>query len=93
MTAGATISGNQLGWTPTSSTSPLTQGVTLGGAVAPASPGLGTTPAVLASVTAGLGNGYGTTTLGANLDLLFPVPQAAGPYAGGLSITSVSTNP
>jgi hypothetical protein len=91
--AGATISGNQLGWTPTSSTSPLTQGVTLGGVVAPAGPGLGTTPAVLASVTAGLGNGYGTTTLGANLDLLFPVPQAAGPYAGGLSITSVSTNP
>jgi Bacterial Ig-like domain (group 3) len=91
--AGATISGNQLGWTPTSSTSPLTQGVTLGGTVAPASPGLGSNPAVLASVTAGLNNGYGTTTLGANLDLLFPVPQAAGPYAGGLSITSVSTNP
>jgi hypothetical protein len=91
--AGATISGNQLGWTPTSSTSPLTQGVTLGSPVSPASPGLGTTPAVLASVHSGLGNGYGTTTLGANLNLLFPVPQAAGPYTGGLSITSVSTNP
>jgi hypothetical protein len=91
--AGATMSGNQLGWTPTSSTSPLTQGVTLGGTVAPGSPGLGTTPAVLASVHSGLGNGYGTTTLGANLNLLFPVPQAAGPYTSGLDITSVSTNP
>lgn len=91
--AGATISGNQLGWTPTSSTSPLTQGVTLGGVVTPASPGLGTTPAILASVHAGIGNGFGTTTLAANLNLLIPTPQAAGPYTSGLNITSVSTNP
>ena len=90
--AGATMSGNQLGWTPTNSGT-LPQGVTLGSAVAPASPGLGTTPAVLASVHAGLGNGYGTSTLGANLDLLFPVPQAAGPYTGGLTITAVGANP
>jgi hypothetical protein len=91
--AGATISGNQLGWTPTSSTSPLTQGVTLGGVVAPAAPGLGSTAAVLASVHAGINNGFGTTTLGANLNLLIPNPQAAGPYTSGLDITSVSTNP
>lgn len=91
--AGATMSGNQLGWTPTSSTSPLTQGVTLGSAVTPASPGLGSTPATLASAIAGLGNGFGTTTLGANLDLLFPVPQAAGPYTGALTITGVGSAP
>jgi hypothetical protein len=91
--AGATISGNQLGWVPTTSTSPLTQGVTLGPTVAPASPGLGTTPAVLASVHAGIGNGFGTTTLGANLTLAIPSGQAAGPYSSGLNITAASTNP
>lgn len=90
--AGASIPGNQLGWTPTS-TGALPQGVALGSPVTPASPGLGTTPAVLASAHAGLDNGYGTTTLGANLALAIPVPQAAGPYTGGLNITSVSTNP
>jgi hypothetical protein len=91
--AGASMSGNQLGWTPTSSTSPLTQGVTLGSPVSPASPGLGTTAATLASAVAGLGNGTGTTTLGANLDLLFPSGQAAGPYTGGLVITGVAVAP
>jgi len=90
---GATISGNQLGWTPTSSTSPLTRGVALGGTVAPGSPGLGSTPAVLAAVTAGLGNGFGTTTVGADLTLAIPAPQEAGPYTSGLSLTSVSTTP
>jgi hypothetical protein len=91
--AGATISGNQLGWQPTSSTSPLTQGVTLGPTVPPASPGLGTTAAVLASVHAGGGNGAGTTTLGANLTLAIPANQAAGPYTSGLTITAANTNP
>jgi len=91
--AGGTISGNQLGWVPTSSTSPLTQGVTLGGTVAPGSPGLGTAAAVLASVHAGIGNGFGTTTLGANLTLAIPSTAPAGPYTSGLNITSVSTNP
>ena len=87
------MSGSQLGWTPTSSTTPPTQGVTLFPAVAPASPGLGFQPAVLASVLAGLGNGFGTTTLGANLNLLIPASQAAGDYTSGLDITAVSTNP
>jgi hypothetical protein len=91
--AGATISGNALGWAPTSSTTPLTQGVTLGATVPPNGPGLGTTAAVLASVHAGIGNGAGTTTLGANLTLAIPTAQAAGPYTSGLNITSVSTNP
>jgi hypothetical protein len=90
---GASMSGSQLGWTPTSSTTPLTQGVTLFPAVAPGSPGLGSQPAVLASVPAGLGNGFGTTTLGANLNLLIPALQAAGDYTSGLDITAVSTNP
>jgi hypothetical protein len=90
--AGATISGNQLGWTPTNN-GPLPQGVTLGGTVTPASPGLGTTPAVLASVHAGIGNGVGTSTLGANLTLAIPSGQAAGPYSSGLNITAVDTNP
>jgi hypothetical protein len=91
--AGGTISGNQLGWVPTSSTTPLTQGVTLGATVAPATLGLGTTAAVLASVHSGVGNGYGTTTLGANLTLAIPATAPAGPYTSGLSITSVSTLP
>jgi ABC-type phosphate transport system substrate-binding protein len=94
--AGAAISGDQLGWTPTSSTAPLPPGVTLGSAVAPASPGLGTNPALLAFAVAGVGNGFGVTTLGADLDLLIPVlpvPQQAGSYTSGLTITAVTANP
>jgi hypothetical protein len=89
--AGDTFSGNQLGWTPTDTA--LAQGVTLGGTVAPAAPGLGTTAAVLASVHAGLGNGAGTTTLGATLALLIPTGTAAGPYSSGLTISAVTSNP
>jgi hypothetical protein len=91
--AGGTFSGNQLGWQPTSSTAPLTQGVTLGPAVTAASPGLGGTAAVLASAPAGLGNGYGTTTLGADLTLAIPPTAPPGPYTSGLTITAVSSNP
>jgi hypothetical protein len=91
--AGASISGNALGWQPTTSTSPLTQGVTLGPPVPPSGPGLGSTPAVLASVHAGQGNGFGTTTLAADLTLAVPNGQAAGPYTSGLIITATETNP
>jgi hypothetical protein len=42
--AGFTISGNQLGWTPIAAGAQQ-DGATLGGAVAPVSPGLGTTAA------------------------------------------------
>jgi len=87
---GASISGNQLGWTPTS-TGPLPQGATLGGTVAPAAPGLGTTPAVLASAHAG--SGYGTSTLGANLTLAIPATAAAGPYASSLTVDAVTALP
>jgi hypothetical protein len=94
--AGASFSGNQLGWTPTN-TGTLPQGVTLGPPVPPGtSPGLGSNPQVLASVHAGIGNGFtGPTgaTFGANLALAIPAGQAAGPYTSGLSITAVDTNP
>ena len=90
--AGATISGNQLGWTP-SSTGTLPQGVMLGSPVAPASPGLDSTPAVLASAPQGVGNGFGTTTLGASLTLLIPAGQATGSYTSGLTITAATANP
>ena len=90
---GSTFSGDQLGWEPTSSTAPLTQGVTLGATVAPASPGLGDTAAVLAAVPAGVGNGYGTTTLGAGLTLAIPPTAPPGPYTSALTITIVTSNP
>jgi hypothetical protein len=87
---GASISGNQLGWTP-ASTGTLPQGVTLGGTVAPAAPGLGTTSAVLASAPAGSGNG--TSTLGANLTMAIPATAAAGAYTSSLTATAVTTLP
>jgi phosphate ABC transporter phosphate-binding protein len=88
--AGASISGNQLGWTPTT-VGPLPQGVTLGGPVAPAAPGLGATPALLAAAPAG--GGYGTSTLGANLTLAIPATAAAGSYTGSLTVDAVTALP
>jgi hypothetical protein len=85
---GATIAGDQLGWVPTAAA--LGQGVTLGPAVRPASPGLGGQPALLASAPAG--HGYGTSTLGANLTLDIPASAAAGPYAGSITVTAVSSD-
>jgi hypothetical protein len=86
--AGSTISGGQLGWTPTATT--LGTGVLLGGTVVPGSPGgLGTTPAVLAFATAS--NGYGVSSLGANLTLDIPATVAAGPYTGALTVTAVTS--
>jgi ABC-type phosphate transport system substrate-binding protein len=91
--AGATMSGDQLGWMPTTSNIPLPPGVTLGPAIAPASPGLGTSPALLAADVAGVPNGSGTVFLGADLSLLIPPPQPAGNYTSSLAITAVTTNP
>ncbi len=88
---GGTISGNQLGWSPTSTT--LANAVTLGPVVTPAAPGLGTTAAVLASVHAGNGNGFGTSTFGANLTLDIPASTPAGPYTSTLTVTAVTSNP
>jgi hypothetical protein len=89
--AGGTFSGNQLGWQPTDTA--LAPGVTLGNLVAPAAPGLGTTAAELAAAPSGLGNGYGTSTLGAALSLIIPATAPAGPYTSGLTISAVTSNP
>ena len=89
--AGGTFSGDQLGWTPTGTNLPA--GVVLGPTVAPTAPGLGTTPATLASAKAGVGNGYGTSTLGADLTLDIPATAPAGPYTSGLTISAVTSNP
>jgi ABC-type phosphate transport system substrate-binding protein len=87
--AGSTISGNQLGWVPAESS--LGSGAVLGGTVTPASPGLGSTAAVLASALAGSGNG--TNALSANLTLDIPASAAAGPYAATLTLTAVTSLP
>jgi hypothetical protein len=87
--AGASISGNQLGWAPTSTS--LGTNVTLGGIMAPAGPGLGTTAAVLASAPAG--SGYGTSKLGADLTLAIPPAAAEGDYTGSLTVTAVTSLP
>jgi hypothetical protein len=87
--AGGSISGNQLGWAPTDTS--LATGAVLGPSVTPASPGLGTTAAVLASAVPG--GGVGTSGLGANLTLDIPATAIAGPYAGSMTITAVTTGP
>ena len=88
--AGATISGNQLGWVPTAVGS-LEDGATLGGTVAPVSPGLGTTAATLASAAANCG--FGTNVMSANLTLDIPPVTAEGPYVSTMTITAVTTGP
>src|SRR5579859_2512758 len=87
--AGGTISGNQLGWAPTDTS--LGTGATLGGTVAPGSPGLGTTAAVLAQAHAG--NGFGNSVLGANLTLAIPATAPAGAYAATMTLTAVTSLP
>jgi phosphate ABC transporter phosphate-binding protein len=86
---GGTIAGDQLGWLPTATV--LGDAVTLGPAVAPASPGLGATPAILASAPEG--HGFGTSTLGASLTLAIPGSAPAGPYTAGLTVTAVTSSP
>jgi hypothetical protein len=88
--ADSPISGNQLGWTPTVSGS-LVDGATLGPAVTPAAPGLGSAPGTLAY--SGAGCGYGTNVLSASLTLDIPTGQPAGEYTGSLTITYIETQP
>ncbi|HEY2638297.1 MAG TPA: hypothetical protein VGI66_00230 [Streptosporangiaceae bacterium] len=91
------ISGNQLGWAPAAATGSNTfdgTHVVLGGTVAPASPGLGTTAAVLALAHAGFGaDPSGTTswiaTAGLTLDI--PVTTTAGAYTGNLTVTYLTS--
>ena len=85
------ISGNQLGWVPTSTTLP--NGAILGGMVAPGSPGLGTTAAVLALAHAGTGadpSGATSDILSAGLTLDIPPTTTAGAYTGNLLMTYLS---
>jgi len=86
--AGASISGNQLGWMPTATS--LGTGVTLGSTVDPA-PGLGTTPAVLAAAHAG--SGFGISTLIAHLTLAIPAEAAAGAYTSSLTVSALTALP
>ena len=86
--AGRSISGNQLGWTPTVVGS-LQDGAILGGTVAPAAPGLGGAAATLAS--AGAGCGHGTNILSANLVLHIPATTVVGTYVGSLAITYIES--
>ena len=88
--AGSTFSGNQLGWVPIA-VGTLVDGATLGGTVAPVSPGLGTTAATLASAPANCG--FGTNVMSANLTLDIPPLAAAGPYGSTMTITAVTTGP
>jgi hypothetical protein len=83
------ISGNQLGWVPTDTA--LAPGVILGPTVTPGAPGLGSTAAILAQAHAG--NGFGTSTLGANLTLLIPASAPAAAYTASLSISAATSNP
>ena len=88
--AGFTISGNQLGWTPFA-VGVQQDGATLGGAVAPVSPGLGTTAATLEVAPPGCG--FGTNVMSATVTLDIPPTAAAGPYASTMTITAVTTGP
>jgi|HubBroStandDraft_6_1064221.scaffolds.fasta_scaffold67369_2 hypothetical protein len=90
--AGQTLSGNQLGWTPTPVGS-LVGGALIGSAVAPlpGGAGIGSVAAVLAQAHAG--TGFGTNVLSANLLLDIPPTTVAGPYTGSLTITYVVSNP
>jgi hypothetical protein len=83
------IPGNQLGWVPTGTF--LADGAVLGGTVAPASPGLGTTAAILAS--ANPGTGFGASSLGANLTLAIPPATPSGNYSGELTLTAEPAGP
>ncbi|HEY7324373.1 MAG TPA: substrate-binding domain-containing protein [Streptosporangiaceae bacterium] len=88
----ATISGDQLGWSPTA-VSPLVGGATLGPVVTPGTNpnGLGDTAQVLAAAPGG--QGVGTNTLSANLTLSIPVATPAGVYSGLLTITYLEAGP
>jgi len=88
--AGSAFPGNQLGWVPIA-VGTLADGATLGGTVAPVSPGLGTTAATLASAPANCG--FGTNIMSADLTLDIPPLAAAGPYSSTMTITAVTTGP
>jgi Bacterial Ig-like domain (group 3) len=81
------ISGNDLGWSPTITTPNAAGDVDAGAAVTAGNPGL-QTAAPLASAAAG--HGGGDTVLGADLDLRAPVDTPAGDYSGTMTVTLIS---
>jgi hypothetical protein len=90
--SGNTIPGNQLGWAPNTGETWATTGsgqATLGSAVLPAAPGLGTAAATLFSAPAG--GGFGTFDASAGLSLDIPTTAAPGAYTGTLTITAVTS--
>lgn len=93
------ISGNQLGWVPAAATgsNAFTAGQeVLGGTVTPASPGLGTTAAVLAFANPGFGSdpsGATSWIVTAQLNLVIPASTSAGSYSGDLTITYLTSGP
>jgi Bacterial Ig-like domain (group 3) len=89
--AGATFSGDQLGWVPAAVGS-LVGGAVLGPTVAAGTnPGLQDAPQVL--VSAAPGSGTGTNVVDAGLTLDIPTSAIAGPYTAMLTVTYLSTGP
>jgi hypothetical protein len=88
----ASIPGDDLGWVP-AAVGTLGTGVTLGPTIAPGtSPGgLGDTGGVL--ISAPPGDGFGTNEANAALTLNIPTGQAAGSYAGSMTVTYLSVGP
>jgi hypothetical protein len=87
----ASISGNQLGWTPNTGETFAATGIghaTLGSAVTPAAPGLGSTAATL--ISAPIGGGFGVFDASAMLTLLIPNTAPPGAYTGTLTITAIT---
>lgn len=84
LTSGAhTIDGTQLGWRPKVTATADGQTVTAGSRVRPGT-GLAA-PKVLASATAG--QGTGTATVGADLNLSVPSWARGGTYTGVITVT------
>jgi hypothetical protein len=82
-----TLSGNDLGWTPSIVSQTTGQGATEGTAVAAGDPtGL---KSVQPWATAPSGSGYGTAVLGAGLDLQIPASTPPGTYTSTLTVTAI----
>ena len=90
--SGFSIQGDQLGWAP-APVGTLVGAALIGPAIsAGTSPGgLGDTGGVLISATPG--NGFGTNVAKAALTLDIPSGQAAGSYAGSMTVTYLSVGP
>ncbi|HTU74918.1 MAG TPA: Ig-like domain-containing protein [Trebonia sp.] len=84
------IPGDDLGWAPTDSA--LADSAALGSPVtAGSTPGLGDTAETLASAAGG--DGFGTSTLGANLTLNIPGSAPAAAYNAALTVTAATSAP